>query len=57
LVIMTPKKDTQWVIINKTQTQWLSARVEKIIYTKQPKYVIGQETFLSTYTKKEYDTR
>lgn len=56
LVMMTPKKDTQWVIINKTQTQWLSASVEKIIYTKQPKYVIGKETFLSTYTKKEYDT-
>jgi hypothetical protein len=57
LAIITPQKDKKWVIINKFETQKLKATVEKNIYEREPKNIIDEQKFLSTYTQKEYNTR
>lgn len=57
LTIITPKKTNEGVHIKKTQTQGLSAKVEKIIYKKRPELIIKTEKFTSKYIKKVYNTR
>lgn len=57
LAIITPEKSNQWVIIKKSQGEWLKAEVQREIYQGKTDMLIKKDSFISTYIKKIYTTQ